>query len=335
MSHAVVEALKGRAKEHSQPGKRKDRYKIGLVIEGGGMRGVVGGGMVTALEHLGLRNSFDVVYGGSAGSITGAYFLAEQAAYGTTIYYQNINNHKFIYTWPNPILRMLCNKQIMYMKYLMYTVMTKEKYLNWQRVIKSDIPLKVAMSSIEDGKLIMADSFSSRDELFEALRAGATIPLAGGKPVSIGGKMFMDASVYAAIPVYEAIKDGCTHILVLRTRPRGVLRNVPQIMQRFIYMKMKSLGERFAQAYVASQAEYNHSIKFMDSAENIQTSAPFICSAVLPRGMTPVSQLETRAPVLIDAARQGVLACLGLFGRDSCQVVEVLKPSGEIFQQGK
>lgn len=44
----------------------------------GGMRGCVGAGMLAALNHLGLRDAFDVVYGSSAGSLMGAYFLSGQ-----------------------------------------------------------------------------------------------------------------------------------------------------------------------------------------------------------------------------------------------------------------
>lgn len=42
------------------------------------MRGCVGAGMLAALNHLGLRDAFDVIYGSSAGSLMGAYFLSGQ-----------------------------------------------------------------------------------------------------------------------------------------------------------------------------------------------------------------------------------------------------------------
>jgi predicted acylesterase/phospholipase RssA len=35
--------------------------------------------MVAALEQLNLLNSFDAIYGSSAGAISGAYFHASQA----------------------------------------------------------------------------------------------------------------------------------------------------------------------------------------------------------------------------------------------------------------
>lgn len=52
------------------------------------MRGCVGAGMITAVWYLGLKDSVDVVYGSSAGSLVGAYFISEQLPYfGPEIYY--------------------------------------------------------------------------------------------------------------------------------------------------------------------------------------------------------------------------------------------------------
>src|SRR6476659_5599828 len=73
-----------------------DGARVALCVEGGAMRGVVSAGMVSALEELGLVDSFDAVYGSSAGAINAAYFLAGQAAFGTTIYVEDINNSRFI-----------------------------------------------------------------------------------------------------------------------------------------------------------------------------------------------------------------------------------------------
>jgi predicted patatin/cPLA2 family phospholipase len=94
--HPVAQLMLERQRQHSKPLKRKDGRTIALVIEGGGMRGVISGGMVAALEQLGLLDIFDVVYGSSAGAIAGAYFLAGQARYGTTIFYERLNNSRFI-----------------------------------------------------------------------------------------------------------------------------------------------------------------------------------------------------------------------------------------------
>src|ERR1700691_261767 len=75
-SHEVLRALAARARSGSQPGARDDGLRIALVIEGGGMRGVISAGMALALDELGLVPAFDAVYGASAGAITGAWLLS-------------------------------------------------------------------------------------------------------------------------------------------------------------------------------------------------------------------------------------------------------------------
>ena len=45
---------------------------------------------------LGLSRAFDEVYACSSGAINAAYFVAGQAAYSVSIYYDEVNNRNFI-----------------------------------------------------------------------------------------------------------------------------------------------------------------------------------------------------------------------------------------------
>ena len=53
--HPALEAVKARWLGGSRPGARRDGFKVGLVVEGGGMRGVVSGGALQAMHDLGMR----------------------------------------------------------------------------------------------------------------------------------------------------------------------------------------------------------------------------------------------------------------------------------------
>ena len=54
--HPVVAALRS----------RPEGARVALVVEGGGMRGAVSGGMALGLDELGLAAAFDAAYGSSA-----------------------------------------------------------------------------------------------------------------------------------------------------------------------------------------------------------------------------------------------------------------------------
>ena len=74
----VFDALRRRREEKSRPGARNDGLKIGLVVEGGGMRGVISAGTLGALLEEGFYDCFDAAYGSSAGAMNLTYYLAKQ-----------------------------------------------------------------------------------------------------------------------------------------------------------------------------------------------------------------------------------------------------------------
>lgn len=78
--HEVLKIIEQRFKSNSKPGFRaaNDTARLALSIEGGGMRGAVSAGMASAIACLGLCDSFDQIYGSSAGSIIGAYMVSRQ-----------------------------------------------------------------------------------------------------------------------------------------------------------------------------------------------------------------------------------------------------------------
>lgn len=61
--HPCLRLLLSRLQDGSAPGARGDKFKLGLVVEGGGMRGIVTGAMLMGLQDMGMLNVFDAVYG--------------------------------------------------------------------------------------------------------------------------------------------------------------------------------------------------------------------------------------------------------------------------------
>ena len=64
----------------------------------------------------------------------------------------------------------------------------------------------------------------SKRELWDAVLASSRMPWAGGAPVELGGRRYVDGGLAAPIPVAEALAAGATHVLALQTRPYGVPR---------------------------------------------------------------------------------------------------------------
>ena len=56
-NHPALRLLRQRAAQNSLPHDRKDKFKLGLVVEGGGMRGAVSAGGLLELGNLGFRQA--------------------------------------------------------------------------------------------------------------------------------------------------------------------------------------------------------------------------------------------------------------------------------------
>src|ERR687895_1251437 len=94
--HPVLEVLRDRARADSRPGRRHDAYRVALVVEGGGTRGVVSAGMTAALERLGFTDSFDLVVGSSAGALNAAALLAGVARPAAVTYHTVLASRDFV-----------------------------------------------------------------------------------------------------------------------------------------------------------------------------------------------------------------------------------------------
>ncbi|UCE64428.1 MAG: patatin-like phospholipase family protein, partial [Nitrospirota bacterium] len=72
------------------------KEKIGLVVQGGGMRAVYSMGALAALEEMGFGQCFDHVAGSSAGALNGAYFITGQAGFGVETYVNHLTHRNFV-----------------------------------------------------------------------------------------------------------------------------------------------------------------------------------------------------------------------------------------------
>lgn len=301
--HPVISTILERKKNRSKPRHRDDSHKIGLVIEGGNMRGVICGGMIAGLETLDLLNSFDAIYGTSAGAITGAYLIARQARFGTRIYYEDLNNKNFI-----NFARFFIGRPIVNLDYLFNDVMINRKPLDHEAVINSPIPLNAIVTNVDDMLPEVINHFKSKEELFQALRASANMSIAAGPPVKIGGKHYLDGGLFEPIPIRYAEEDSCTHILVLLTRPYGSMRGVyPNFIKRLVLNRIRSgLGDAHNVKDYVAKIEY-----IREKTEQVDGN-PYVCG-IFPEP-PEVSGWEKRYDVLLQANKKALKTTIETFG---------------------
>jgi predicted patatin/cPLA2 family phospholipase len=270
------------------------------------MRGVISAGMVSALEHLGLTRAFDAAYGSSAGAINAAYFLAGQAALGTTIYYEDINNHHFI-----DLRRALWGRPIVDLGYLIDEVAVRRKPLALERVLASPTTLAVLATDVDLRAVAVLRGFHDGRQLLDAMRAGATMPVFAGDPCAYRGRRYLDASVTEPVPVPAAEADGHTHIVALLTRAGGMRARPSAFDRYFIAPRLRRLSPELAAQYLNRAVPYAALRRRIDSGTGPVGSAQVVGIAV--PGLA-ISKLERRREILSQGAERGFQAVMTAFG---------------------
>ena len=229
---SVTEVLAERAACRRPWYNRGDNFKVGLVIEGGAMRGVISGGMALGIGALGLIEAFDAIYGASAGSCAGAYLLSRQTK-AVSIFWEDLCDRRFI-----DLSRPLAGLPIVDIPYLAYTVMRKIKPLEWEKVADSPIPLHAFVSSATDARAIDFCSFETQEEVLDVLHWSCRLPLLAGMPIRVGNYHYTDGGVATGgVTVEAALADGCTHLLVLMSGGEELASNPAASWIGFLMLK--------------------------------------------------------------------------------------------------
>ncbi len=311
-THRVVQTLRRRREEGSRPGTRTDGRRVALVIEGGGMRGVVSAGMTAAIEQLGLRDAFDEVHGASAGAFNAAFLLAGQAAYLATLYQFGFGDPRFV-----SALRALRGGPAFDMDHVINHVWTRERPLRFEDILASGIELHCTATDADRAVIVDLADLRSQEEICCALRASGRLPWLAGGPVSFRGLRLLDATLAEAIPV-EVPRSTATDMLVLQTRPHGVTHApLKPVVARLTDRYLRPINPALVELRRTRSPRYDALTAELTAQAADPEHAPATCVIRPPVGCVVVSQLEHRASVLQTAAGEGMRAAwMALEGED-------------------
>ncbi len=316
--HPVVALVSKRRDEGSLPGAREDGRRIALVIEGGGMRGVVSAGMTAAIEQLGLTNAFDEVHGASAGAFNAAFLIAEQASYLTGLYQHGFGNPRFV-----SARNLVRGRSLFNMDYVVNEVWRSQRPLHTDRILASAIELHCTATDVEEARIVDLTSLRDDAEIRSAMLASARLPWLAGAPVPFRGRMLFDATLAEAVPVHVPRRTA-TDMLVLQTRPHGITHTplsngVANLTDRYLVKFNPALVELRR----TRSARYDALVGELARQSRDPQARPAVCVIRPPAGSPMISQMENREAVMASAAGHGFRAAwMALDGHDP-EVVSV------------
>ncbi|MGA6164993.1 patatin-like phospholipase family protein [Amycolatopsis magusensis] len=312
--HRLLSVLAERAAAGSLPGARQDGQRVALAIEGGGMRGTVSAGMASALEELGLLPLFDAVYGSSAGAISGAWLLSSRP--------QGLRG------WTDPAFaralirrrNLLRFRPVVDVEQLVEVVYTSQFPLDYPSVLANPIEFHPLATDVTFGAPVdLHGRLGDERALRLALRASAAMPVLAGRPVAIGPDRYYDAGVAESIPFHQALRDGATHVLVLRSRrlvDRAPDRERPSLGYRLIArFGMRGYSGALRTVFLSGDARLAEADLLLARYDTDEDhDGPALLSIRPPDASPRVSRLESDGRLLrtaFEVGREAVMTRLG------------------------
>jgi predicted patatin/cPLA2 family phospholipase len=316
--HPVVALIRSRREQGSLPGARGDGRRVALVIEGGGMRGVVSAGMTAAIEQLGFTGAFDEIHGASAGAFNAAFLIAGQASYLAGLYQHGFGNPRFV-----SARRVLRGRSLFNMDYVVNEVWRTQRPLHTERILESVIELHCTATDVETAEVVDLTDLRDDTEIRTAMLASARLPWLSGAPVPFRGRMLFDATLAEAVPVHVPRRTA-TDMLVLQTRPHGITHtplssSIANLTDRYLVKFNPALVELRR----TRSARYDALVGELARQSCEPDAHPRVGVIRPPAGSPMIGQMENRAAAMASAAGNGFRAAwMALEGSDP-EVVSV------------
>ena len=177
------------------------KYKLGLALSGGGVKGFAHAGALKAMEERGLRP--DIIAGTSAGAIVGALYSAGHSPDHICELFKNKDfNHFVELNIPkNGLFRTTG-----FLKFLKDNIKMK----NFEEL---PIPLYVVATNLDEGRSVVF----SEGELHRKVMASSCIPVIFN-PIEIDGINYADGGIFNNFPV-SVIRESCERIIGINASP--------------------------------------------------------------------------------------------------------------------
>lgn len=201
--------------------------KIGLVVEGGGMKCAYSAGILD--KFLDDQVRFDYVIGVSAGSANCASFLAGQRERNLRFYTEHLKEKGYF-----GFGSFLKTGDLFGLDFI-YSTMTNhngEDPLDYPKLAANPAEFEIVATNAETG----APAYFSKKDLsqdnYEVIKASCALP-AACKPRMIDGTPYFDGGVSDPIPADHALKQGgCDKVVVILSKPRDFQKK-PEHMRAF------------------------------------------------------------------------------------------------------
>ena len=229
--------------------------KTGLVLEGGGMRGLYTAGVLDAFMDNGIKA--DVIFGTSAGVTFGINLPSGQR--GRVLRYNTalVSDKRYI-----SLRSLLTTGNIVNTEFAYDTLPNVLDPFDYDAYENSGVRFFATVTNVNTGKAEYMELDDGRNQM-DIIRASASLPFLSRK-VYINGEPYLDGGISDNIPLDKCLEMGCDKTIVVLTHPKGYIKKEDLYgLSKIFYPKDKNLQEAFR---VRSEV-YNRRLRQIDRME--------------------------------------------------------------------
>ena len=263
--------------------------KTGLVLEGGGMRGVFTCGVLDYLmDH---KISFPYAIGVSAGACNGLSYMSHQRGRGK---YSNIDllaKYKYIGIRPLIKKRGLIDQQLLFHRF-------PDRILPYNYKAYAENPSRFEMVTTDciTGRACYWEEKFDEKLIIDIVKASSSLPYAC-PIIYVEGRPMLDGGIVDSIPLLRAYEQGYDKCVVVLTRNKGYRKSTKDVpVPSFIY-------KRYPRLRVALRNRNKIYNEQLELVERLEEEGKII--VIRPEKPIVVGRMETSVKKLTDLYEQG------------------------------
>lgn len=231
--------------------------RSGLVLEGGGMRGVFTCGVLDNFMDRGIR--FPYTIGVSAGACNGLSYMSSQRGRAKYSNIDLLEKYRYI-----GFKHLLTKRNIMDFELLFETFPNEIIPYDYNGYARCSERFEMVTTSCETGKACYFEEKQSPSRIIDIVRASSSMPFVC--PIAkVDGRPMLDGGIADSIPLLRAHELGFDNNVVVVTRNRGYRKSdKPAFVPPFFYRKYPAVRE----AIRNRNRVYNEQLELVERLED-------------------------------------------------------------------
>ena len=244
----------------------------GLILEGGGMRGLYTAGVLEYFMKQNLYFPYNI--GVSAGACMAASYLSRQKGRNRKVNLGYIEDKRYI-SFTNFIKK----REIFGMDFIFDEIPNQLVPFDMETFRKNAKELVIVTTDCETGKPVYYDKANHGDDLVLLLRASSSLPFVSSS-IAYKGRHLMDGGIVDPIPIKKAQQDGFEKNVIILTKPEGYYKRPSKMTSLLKYKKHPKINELLS----VRHQHYNETLQYIDRQEKQGNAYVIRPSKALPVG---------------------------------------------------